>query len=225
MTIPSVVIFDVDGTLVDSVDLHASAWKDAFEEFGYKLPFATVRSQIGKGGDQILPVFLTEDEIDRIGQRLESRRSEIFKQRYLSSVKGFKNVRPLFDRLLADGKTIALGSSAKADELKHYKRLVEIGDLQLAAAAADNVYHSKPYPDIFQSALEQIGANPKKSIVVGDTPYDAEAAARAGIRAIGMLCGGWSETELRQAGCISVYADPSDLLARYHRSPFVNEMH
>ncbi len=219
MPTPSVVIFDVDGTLVDSVDLHAMAWKDAFEEFGYSVDFAQARSQIGKGGDQLLPVFLTRTECSRIGRQLEKRRSEIFKERYFSRVKSFEGVRPLFDRLLADGKIIALGSSANADELDHYKKVAKIGDLEIAASAADNVEHSKPHPDIFQSTLERTGAQAEHAIVVGDTPYDAQAARRAGIRAIGMLSGGWTENELRQAGCIAIYAGPSDLLAGYSKSP------
>ena len=182
------VVFDVDGTLIDSVDIHAQAWVDAFAEFGQEARFAEVRRQIGKGGDQLMPVFLSKSEIERFGEKLEERRGALLKERYLHRIKPFPAVRELFQRVIADGKAIALASSAKEDELEQYKQIANIVDLIDVETSSD----------------------------------DAEAAAKAGLRTIGLLCGGWPEDELRQAGCVSVFKDPADLLARYRESPLAS---
>jgi len=214
------VIFDVDGTLVDSVELHARAWADAFREFGRDIGLQAIRKQIGKGGDQLLPVFFDEREIDTFGDALVTRRAQILKESYLPSVKGFPGVRDLFRRLLADNVRIALASSAKQDELQVYKKRAGIEDLISAETSADDAKRTKPHPDIFQAALAKLGGVARQDIlVVGDTPYDAEAAAKAGLRTVGVLCGGFTEEELRGAGCIAIYRDPADLLARYDQSP------
>lgn len=221
---PQAVIFDVDGTLVDSVDIHARSWQDAFAEFGHDVPFPKIRGQIGKGGDQLIPVFLTEEERAAQGEALEKRRGEILRERYLKQIRPFPQVRPLFQRLLEAGKRVALASSAKQDELTHYKKLAHIDDLVDTETSSDDAEKSKPYPDIFQAALARLpGIAPGQAIVVGDTPYDAEAAARAGLRTIGLLCGGWTAAELRGAGCIATYADPAALLAAYERSPLASD--
>lgn len=220
---PKAVIFDVDGTLVDSVDLHARAWQDAFRDFGHEFDFQEIRSQIGKGGDQLLPVFLAEDEMRRRGEALEEHRSQIFKERYLSQVTAFPGVRPLFERLLADGKRIALASSAKGEELQYYKKTAQIDDLIDTETSSDDAEKSKPHPDIFEAALQRLGdIGAERVVVIGDTPYDAEAASKAGLRTVGVLCGGWPEAELRRAGCIAVFKDPADLLAQYDRSPLAS---
>ncbi|GJD95461.1 HAD family hydrolase [Methylobacterium iners] len=217
---PKAVIFDVDGTLIDSVPQHAKAWQDAFRDFGHDIPFEDIRRQIGKGGDQLLPVFLSEDELKEKGQALETHRSGILKERYLPTIRSLAGSRALIERLLADGKQLALASSAKEDELQTYKTIAHIEDLIGTETSADDAAHSKPHPDIFEAALKRLsGIAAGDAVVVGDTPYDAEAASRAGIRTIGVLSGGWSAEELRQAGCIAVYDDPADLLAQYDRSP------
>lgn len=217
---PDAVIFDVDGTLVDSVALHARAWVDAFRDFGHEVAFEDARRQIGKGGDQLLPFFLDRAEIEARGAALEEHRGAILKARYLPRIVPFPEVRALFERLIADGRRVALASSAKQDELAHYKRIARIDDLVRTETSADDAARSKPHPDIFAAALARLGhLDPTAAIVVGDTPYDAEAAARAGLRTVGVTCGGWSEAELTAAGCIAVYRDPADLLARYATSP------
>ncbi len=214
------VIFDVDGTLVDSVGIHAQAWVDAFKEFGHDVAFDAVRGQIGKGGDQLLPVFLSQDELDHHGEHLNTRRGEILKETYISQITPFADVRALFERIKADGLRIILASSAKADELAHYKKLANIEDLTEAETSADDAEKSKPEPDIFQAAMSKLGnVSPDEAIVIGDTPYDAEAATKAGLRTIGVLCGGFSEASLQQAHCIAIYQGPTDLLARYDSSP------
>ncbi|POR43102.1 HAD family hydrolase [Methylobacterium sp. V23] len=219
---PAAVIFDVDGTLIDSVPQHAQAWQDAFKDFGHDIPFEDLRRQIGKGGDLLLPVFLSEDEIAEKGDALEKHRSKILKERYLPTIRGLPQVRALIERLLADGKQLALASSAKGDELQTYKKIADIEDLISVETSSDDAEESKPNPDIFQAALKRLdGIAADDAVVVGDTPYDAEAASKAGIRTIGLLSGGWTAEELKQAGCIATYRDPADLLAQYAISTLV----
>jgi len=189
------VIFDIDGTLVDSVDLHAAAWQQAFAKFGHQIPFERIRQQIGKGGDQLIPVFLSREELDRFGRQLEEYRSDLFKREYLPRVRPFPLVRELFERIRHDGKRVTLASSAKKDELAIYKRIARIEDLVETETSADDVERSKPYPDVFQVA-----------------------AARAELRTIAVLCGGFAEADLSATGCIAIYRDPADLLARYEES-------
>ena len=211
-----VVIFDVDGTLVDSVDLHAKAWQEAFAEYGHEIAFKEIRDQNGKGGDQLLPVFLSQDERSAHGKQLEARRSELVKQRYLPQMRSFPKVRELFERLRQDGIQRVLATSAKQDELQTYKKLVRIEDLVQEETSSDDAEKSKPYPDIFEAALSRLpSVDHADVLVIGDTPYDAQAAAKAGLRTIGVLCGGFTEASLREGGCIAIYRDPADLLARY----------
>ena len=213
------VIFDIDGTLVDSVDLHAQAWKEAFKQFGKDIPYQQIRHQIGKGGDQLMPVFFTREELDEFGEKMEKYRSELYKRDYLPRVRAFPQVRELFERIKADGKRIALASSAKEDEIGRYKKIAHIEDLVEEAASADDADKSKPHPDIFKAALKQLGDIAHNEVtVVGDTPYDAEAAGKIRLRTIGVLCGGFPESELLAAGCIATYQDPADLLAHYEES-------
>ena len=212
----SAFIFDIDGTLLDSVDLHAQAWQHAFRDFGFEIPFENIRSQIGKGGDRIIPALLPEAQARRIGEELDRYRSALFKREYLPKVRPFPNVRELFERLLRDGKRVVLGSSAKGDELEHYKRIANITDLVHGETSSDDADSSKPAPDIFEAALAKIPDVPRDEVmVIGDSPYDAEAARRACLRAVGVLCGGFAEEALRRAGCTLIYRDPTDLLRHY----------
>lgn len=217
------VIFDIDGTLLDSVDLHARAWVEAFAHFGVTTDFADVRRQIGKGGDELMPVFLSEERVARDGETIEAYRSDLFKRRYLSEVRPFPGVRPLFEHIRAAGLTIALASSGKRSEVEHYTEILEIGDLVDVATSSDDADRSKPHPDIFEAALEKLDGAPRDAIIViGDTPYDAEAAAKAGLRTVGLLCGGFPEADLRSAGCVAIYRDPEDLLGRFAQSPLAD---
>jgi phosphoglycolate phosphatase-like HAD superfamily hydrolase len=210
------VIFDVDGTLIDSVDFHARAWAEAFAKFGHRVRFDRVRSQIGKGGDNLMPVFLDERQIERFGDDLEAFRGDLFKKHYLKLLRPFAGVRALFERMIADDIKVALASSAKPDELQKYKRIAEIEDLLDAETSSEDAGVSKPAPDIFQAALKQLGhVQHKRVLVFGDTPYDAEAAVRADLRSAGVLCGGFSSRSLRAAGCSAVYRSPSNILVNY----------
>ena len=214
-------IFDIDGTLLDSVDAHAHAWQDAFADFGHDFAFDAVRSQIGKGGDQLLPVFLSEEQRAEIGDKLEEHRGKVFKERYLAGLKAFPKVPELISRLREAGFDVALASSAKKDELEVYKRIAGIEDLIDVEASSDDAERSKPHPDIFAAAMRRLGNPPASELIaLGDTPYDAEAAGKLGIRTIGMLCGGFPEADLRQAGCVAIYRDPADLLQQLAHSLF-----
>jgi phosphoglycolate phosphatase-like HAD superfamily hydrolase len=150
------VIFDIDGTLIDSVDLHAEAWRDALRHFGYDLPFDRVRAQIGKGGDQLMAALLPE-EVRRRGEEIERYRLDLFKREYLPRVRAFPSVRELFQRIKADGLRIALASSAKEEELERYKQIAGIDDLLEAETSSDDAEKSKPHPDIFEAALARLG--------------------------------------------------------------------
>lgn len=210
------IIFDIDGTLVDSVDLHAEAWQKAFAHFGHQIPYDEIRAQIGKGGDQLMPFFLKEEELRRIGKELEAFRADLFKREYLPRVRAFPGVRALFETVRSNGQRIALASSAKKDELGVYERIAQIEDLVQEATTSDDAQKSKPYPDIFEAALHRLHDPDKnKALVIGDSPHDAEAAKNAGLRTLGVLCGGFPESALREAGCRQIYADPEDVQRHY----------
>jgi HAD superfamily hydrolase (TIGR01549 family) len=214
------VIFDVDGTLIDTVDLHAKAWVEALRHFGVDVAFQDMRVQIGKGGDQILHGLIPPEMIEQRGDEIQSYRSELFQREYLPKVRAFPGVRDLFERIRAAGQKAVLASSGKADEVERYKEIAGIADLIDSATSSDDAERSKPFPDIFQAALARLEPmEPHDAIVVGDTPYDAEAARKAGIRSIGVLCGGFPEASLRSAGCMAVYDGPEDLFRHYDQSP------
>ena len=213
------VIFDVDGTLVDSNELHVQAWQEAFRQFGKVLPAQAIHQQIGKGGDQLVPVFLSDAEVERFGTALQDYRGELFRREYLPRVKPFPGVRELFLRLRADGLRVALASSSPEQEVQAHERLLGIGDVLATAASADDADHSKPCPDIFVAALAGLSnVAPAEAVVVGDTPYDAIAARRAGMRTIAVLSGSFREAELREAGAVEVHRDVAELLRNYDRS-------
>lgn len=209
------VIFDVDGTLVDSVDHHARAWKDSFQRFGLDVPFEALRREIGKGADQLLPVFLSEEQRAGFGEQLQEYRAELFKQAFLPRVTPFPRVRELFRKLVANGKRIALASSESSEEVLHYEKLARIEDLVAVETSADDVERSKPFPDIFAVALSKLGVSGEQVIIVGDTPYDAEAAAKIGLEVLGLRCGAFGEEELLHSGCVATYRDPEELLLEY----------
>ncbi len=221
------VIFDVDGTLVDSVDFHAQSWQRTFQHFGYEIPYEQIRPQIGKGSDQLMPVFFSLEKLAKtddgqsstFGERMRDYRRELYKREYHPRIKAFPQVRELFYRIKADGKRIALASSATKADLVTYKQIMNVGELVDAATTTDETKASKPEPDIFKVTLDKLGGiAPENVIVVGDTPYDAEAAGKVNLRTIGVLCGGFPEEHLRKAGCIAIYQDIADLLAHYDQS-------
>jgi len=216
---PEAAIFDVDGTLVDSNELHALAWQRAFHRVGREIALDAIRPQIGKGADQLIPVFLHGAELRERGEEVERQKTEIFLNDYLFRVRPFPKVAELFARLRAQGTRIALATSAKEKELAAYRRICPGLSQVDQQTTADQAARSKPAPDIFAAALAQAGLTPRQAVVIGDSPYDAAAATRLGIIAIGLLCGGFGAGVLREAGCAAVYRDPEDLLANLDRSP------
>jgi len=211
--LPKAAIFDLDGTLLVSVDLHALAWQEAMVEFGHDVSFEQARGQIGKGGDKLIPVFLSADEQRDHSKELEEWRGNRFKTKYLPLVRPFSAVPDLFQRVRDAGLRIAIASSAKKDELRKYLDIACIADLVDVTTSSDDVEESKPAPDIFEVVLGKLNIGGGDAVAVGDTPYDAAAAGKAKIATIGVLCGAFTEHSLRQAGCVEVYPGPAALLA------------
>ncbi|WGS54970.1 HAD family hydrolase (plasmid) [Paraburkholderia sp. D15] len=219
---PQAAVFDIDGTLIDSVDLHALAWQEAFAEFGYDVTFEKVRSQIGKGGDQLLPVFLSAGQQSEHGAALEKWRGERFKSKYLQMVRPFSAVPQLLQRVRDAGLQVAVASSAKEDELEIYLEIAGIAQLVDQRTSSSDAKLSKPAPDIFGAALEKLGIPANYAIAIGDSPYDAQAAGKMGMRTIGVLCGGFSEASLRASGCSAIYPGPGAMLACFDNSPLAS---
>ena len=210
------VIFDVDGTLVDSNDLHIEAWREAFAHYGIGLTYDQVHRQIGKGGDQLIPVFCSKEQVEKFGDALDKLRLEIFTRDYLPQVRPFPKVRELFERLRADGVHIALATSSKETELKTHLANLDVEDLVDYATSADDAEHSKPCPDIFEAALAGLdGVLPGETLVIGDTPYDVRAAATARMKTVGVSSGGFTEETLLESGAVGVYLDVTDLMDHY----------
>lgn len=216
---PSAIIFDIDGTLIDSVDLHALAWHEAFQQFGHDVSFEAARSQIGAGGDKLLPVFLTDEQVRDHGKALEDWRSEHFKSRYLPMVRSFSAVPDLMRALRKRGRKVAIASSAKKEELEAYLRIAEIAGLVDVKISSEDVSESKPAPDVFEVAVQQLKVAAADAVTVGDSPYDAQAACKIGITAVGVLSGGFPEDALKDAGCIAIYPGIGALLAGLDTSP------
>jgi HAD superfamily hydrolase (TIGR01509 family) len=216
-------IFDVDGTLIDTVDFHAEAWVKSLKHFGFEIAFPDLRSQIGKGGDQILHGLLPPEAIETQGDAIKDFRADLFEREYLHRVRAFPAVRDLFERIRATGQKAVLASSGSADEVEQYKEIAGIADLIDSATSSDDAERSKPFPDIFEAALAKLAPlTPDEAVVIGDTPYDAEAARKAQMKSIGVLSGGFTEQALKDAGCIAVYRDVEDLLRHYDSSPLAS---
>lgn len=211
------VIFDVDGTLIDSNDAHARAWVAALAEHGYDVPFERVRRLIGMGGDKLLPSVAGIDTDSERGKQIDKRRGAIFQQRFLPKVGAFPQVRPLLERLSADGMRLVVASSAKGDEIDTLLERTGAADLFESSTSSSDAPRSKPDPDIVEAALGQLGLPAGQVLMIGDTPYDVEAAAKAGIGIVALRSGGWGDADL--AGALAVYNDPADLLAGYDDSP------
>jgi HAD superfamily hydrolase (TIGR01509 family) len=210
------VIFDVDGTLVDSNDAHANSWVETFAEAGYDVPFDAVRPLIGMGGDKLLPKTVGIRQDSSEGERLSKRRSEIFRERYLPRLRPFPGARDLVSLIRSRGLKPIVATSAKDDELMELLKAAQVADLMEEKATSSDAQHSKPDPDIVEAAIEESGTSPQRLVMIGDTPYDVEAAGRAAVRCIAFRCGGWKDKDLR--GAVEIYDGPADLLAHYESS-------
>ena len=211
------VIFDIDGTLVDSNDAHAQSWVDTFAEAGYEVPFDVVRPLIGMGADKLLAKTIDVRHDSEEGKKLLARRSEIFREKYLPRLKPLPGSRALVLRVRADGLKALVATSAKDAELESLLQAAAVNDLMEEKATASDAKRSKPDPDIVQAAVEESGIGKENLIMIGDTPYDVEAATRAGVKCMAFRSGGWKDDSLK--GAVAIYDGPADLLAQYDASP------
>ena len=214
------VLFDIDGTLVDSNDAHAHAWVNAFAEAGVHVEFQKVRCAIGMGGDKLMPAVAGIEADSPLGQRISNRRAEIFKAEYLPQLRPFRDAGALVSAVQACGFDAVAASSAKRDELEALLKVAGALSLFGDSASGDDAEQSKPEPDIIHAALRKTTSAAADATMIGDTPYDIEAAARAGVRTIAFRCGGWSDAALK--GAIAIYDGPWELLARLDESPIAN---
>jgi HAD superfamily hydrolase (TIGR01509 family) len=205
------VILDVDGTLVDSNAAHAHAWVDALSEHGYELDVPRVQRLIGMGTDKLLPTLIGIEKDSPLGNTLTQRRKVIFRDRYLPSLQPTRGAPELLDRLQREQLGLMIASSADAEELSALLRVCGAPELASRTPPPQAVGGSKPDPDVVSAALARLSRPPDEVVMLGDTPYDVEAARRAGIGIIALRCGGWDARDLE--GALAVYDDPADLLA------------
>jgi HAD superfamily hydrolase (TIGR01509 family) len=207
------VILDVDGTLLDSNDAHASSWVDALAEHGFKRGVHEVRRLIGMGGDQLLGLLGVFEHHDDIS----ARKKQLFAERFLPTLRPMRGARELVAELARRGFARVVATSASKDELAALLRAAHVDDLIEDASSKSDVTHSKPDPDVVQAAIRRIGIEPSALVMLGDTPYDIAAAQPAGVRSIALRCGGWTDTAL--SGAIAIYENPEDLLEHLDDSP------
>jgi phosphoglycolate phosphatase-like HAD superfamily hydrolase len=215
----SLAIFDVEGTLVDSTAATLRCWQETLQSFGFEFPLATLQRHSGQDPHDMLHALLPGPHVNRVVPRIVEAHGRRYRENYLPRVVAFPRVRALFERIKRARQLIAVATSSSADELDHYLALTSVGDLVDAVACGDDVQHEKPDPALIAVALLRAGdVAPHEAIMIGDSPYDAVAAKRAGMRAIGMLSGGFSRRDLEASGCAAVYRDPTDLLAHYDKT-------
>ncbi len=211
------ILFDVDGTLVLSNDQHAKAWEEAFQQYDYEVPYEDIRRLIGMGGDKLISSLRPDlDDESGDGKKIKELRTEIFLTKYAHELQPAPGARQLVETVQSLGLQTIVASSAKQDELEVLLERAGVKDLLKKATTSDEVEASKPEPDIVQAALDKIGLQASQAGMIGDTPYDIEAADKAGVPCVALRCGGWSDREL--AGAFAIYDDPADLLK--HRSDF-----
>ncbi len=216
---PRAALLDLDGTLVDSNDAHAFAWRDACQAVGREVALEQVRPLIGMGGDRLVGHLLGLTPNHPLARQVRTLRKQLFRARYLPTVEPFPRARELVERIGAEGYRRVVATSASEDDLAPLLRAAELEDLLEDATTADDVDGpSKPAPDILLAACAQAGVAPADAILLGDTPYDVWAGAQAGVRVVALRCGGWGNTLL--GGAEAIYQDPADLLRHFDASPF-----
>jgi HAD superfamily hydrolase (TIGR01509 family) len=205
------VLLDVDGTLLDSNDAHAQAWVTACHDFGYQVSFQQVRPLIGKGGDKLLSELLGLDADAPPGQRLSTRRRDVFVRDALPSLKPTRGARALLQFLANAGLRLVVATSATGDELEALLRQAGVHDLIEHTATSSDADESKPDPHIVQAALAKAHLHAAQVLMLGDTPYDIQAASTAGVDTVALRCGGWwDDASLRDAVCI--FDNPADFM-------------
>lgn len=212
-------ILDVDGTLVDSNDAHTKAWIKALKDAGYEVTYEQIKRLIGMGSDNLLPEVAGLEKESEKGKKISEAWSEIFEKEYLPHVSAFPRTREMLQALKKHGLKLVVASSAEEGMLGKLLEIAGAKDLIEAQTSSDDAKNSKPDPDIVQAALKQIGLRPDEVLMLGDTPYDIEAARKAGVGTIAFRCGGWDDEGLR--GAVAVYDGPADLLKNLEQSPLL----
>ncbi|MBD2231687.1 HAD family hydrolase [Phormidium tenue] len=212
------VILDIDGTLVLSNDAHAQSWVESFASQGYEVPYDQVRSLMGMGGDQLMPKLIPElNEASEPGKTIASDRKALVLNEYVPHIKAANGARSLVEKMLEAGLHVVIATSASPEELEVMLKIAEVDDLLHEATTSSDAENSKPAPDIVEAAVKKAQLAPDRMVMLADTPYDIEAAGKAGVKVIAVRCGGFSDQELE--GAIAIYDDPADLLHHYDRSP------
>jgi phosphoglycolate phosphatase-like HAD superfamily hydrolase len=222
--LPKAIIFEVDGTLVDSNVLRARAWQEALARHGVQTRLSRLLAQMGREGDGFLSALLSEEDYLRHADELTSYHRTLFHEEYLARVRPFLGVTELLQRLRDEGWRIALASSAEPDELEHYIEMLGVADLIDARTTDAEVEGNQLNEEIPAEAIRLLGLDDTdETLVVAGLPYDIEGAGRLGLRCLGMVCGGFSEEDLGRAGAMAVFGTPADLLSRYAESPLAQE--
>ncbi len=204
------VLFDIDGTLVDSNDAHASAWVAALAEHGHDVPFDRVRPLIGMGGDKLLPALTGIDlDADR-GQQIAARRRQIFLETHVPRLRATHGAAALVHYLREAGVTLGVATSAQRSEVRDLLRIAGADGLFDREASSDDADRSKPDPDIVEATLRKLGVTAADALMVGDTPYDIEAAQRAGVACVALRCGGWWRDD-HFANALAIFDHPEAL--------------
>ena len=210
------VIFDIDGTLIDSVNEHGESWVRTFEKFGKNVSIEETRKLIGMGSDQFLGDYFSKKEVQEKKKEIDEYRSKLFAKEYMPKVKPFPKVRDLFLKLKENGIKFVLASSATEEEVGKYEEIANIKDLVEKKTSTDDAEKSKPEPDIFLVAYDKLDNIEKQNVVViGDTPYDAIAAKKAGLKCFGVLTGGWTKEKLIESGCVEVFDDVTSIYEKH----------
>jgi HAD superfamily hydrolase (TIGR01509 family) len=214
---PTAVLFDVDGTLVDSNYLHVESWAHAFADLGVTVPAWRIHRAIGQDSAKLLDSLLG-DRADELGDRGKELHSQYYKE-LADRLKPLDGARELLTELNKRDRTVVLATSAPEDELEILTQTLDVDDAISATTNSDDVETAKPDPSIVQVALDKAGVSAGDAIFVGDSVWDVIAAARAGVRTVGLLSGGFSSAELLAAGAIAIYDDPAALLRELALSP------
>jgi HAD superfamily hydrolase (TIGR01509 family) len=212
----AVAILDIDGTLVDTNYQHAIAWFRAFRRYEMTLPIWRIHRHIGMGGDQLVPALAGDDFESEHGDDVRVEEKALYRE-LIGEVQPMQGPRKLIEELKASGRTVLLASSAKQEEVEHYLDLLDARDLADGWTSSADVESTKPEPDLVHSALQKAGAQASEAVMVGDSPYDVEAAKRAGVPTVAVLTGGFSEAELRDAGARRVNESVAELPGQLDR--------
>jgi HAD superfamily hydrolase (TIGR01549 family) len=208
------ILFDVDGTLVLSNDAHAQAWVEAFAAYGFMVQFDDIRKLIGMGSDKLIDSLFPEmNDEEGIGNQIKERRKELFLEKYAAGLRPAPGARDLVKAVHDTGLKMIAATSAGTKELSILLKAAQVDDLLTEATTSDDADNSKPDPDIVEVALEKICLPADEAVMIGDTPYDIEAASKAGVRCIAVRCGGWDDESLR--GAVAIYDDPAAVLKQH----------